>query len=71
MVLQRKRLRGHTGHMIMNITVVHLSYFHDRSTYCSLNFQVGSINDPQSAQPISDSYLVEMTLLTTVQQVKC
>ncbi|KAJ7393602.1 Mediator of RNA polymerase II transcription subunit 18 [Desmophyllum pertusum] len=30
--------------------------------------RVGSINDPQSSQPISDSYLVEISLMTTVQQ---
>jgi len=30
--------------------------------------RVASVNDPQSCQPISDSYLVEISLLTTVQQ---
>lgn len=30
--------------------------------------RVGGVNDPQSAQPISDSYLVEISLMATVQQ---
>lgn len=30
--------------------------------------RVINVNDPQSAQPISDSYLVEISLMTTVQQ---
>ena len=34
-----------------------------------VTFQATSVNDPQSYQPISDSYLVEISLLTTVQQV--
>ena len=28
------------------------------------------VNDPQSSHPISESYLVEISLMTTVQQVK-
>jgi len=30
--------------------------------------RVESVNDPQSAQPISESFLVEISLMTTVQQ---
>ena len=44
----------------------------DRGTqlnYFVFYLQVINVNDPQSAQPISDSYLVEISLMTTVQQV--
>lgn len=37
--------------------------------YFVFYLQVINVNDPQSAQPISDSYLVEISLMTTVQQV--
>ena len=33
------------------------------------NLQVVNVGDPQSAQPISESYLVEISLMTTVQKV--
>ena len=54
---------------LFNITGISFVYSLGYKIICVVTFQVASVNDPNSCQPISDSYLVEISLLTTVQQV--
>lgn len=55
---------------IVNLLTISVNcYFYGHVVFVALYTQVVGVNDPQSSHPISESYLVEISLMTTVQQV--